>query len=129
MPSVLICQELNYLQAESELKSFKDWIADNPRFGERAVVRELKRCPNLCLLMSFLGTRGKPDRFKHEFEIDGVFRADLVVGSSRTRHFTFVEFEGGEDNSLFGPGSTNQMRNWGRKSSMHWGKSLIGHGP
>lgn len=63
--------------------------------------------------MSFLGTHGKPDLFKHEFEVQGVFRADYVAGSRQTRHLTLVEFEGGEDNSLFGPKSTNQMRDWG----------------
>jgi hypothetical protein len=115
VPSILSDVPLNYSQAETDLDSFKRWFTRNQRFGERDVVRELKKYDNLCLLMSFLGTRGKPDLFKREFEIQGVFRADYVAGSSSTRHFTLVEFEGGEENSLFGPGSTNQMREWGHQ--------------
>lgn len=115
MPPILSELTLNYSQAEVELDGFKKWIAENARFKERAVVQELKKYNNLCLLMSFLGTAGQPNLFKHEFELQGVFRADYVAGSRHTRHFTFVEFEGGEENSLFGPGGTRQMRDWGRQ--------------
>ena len=62
-----------------------------------------------------MGTTGQPNLFKHEFELQGVFRADYLAGSRHRRHFTFVEFEGGEEHSLFGSGSTNQMRDWGRQ--------------
>jgi hypothetical protein len=113
MPSILSALALNYAQAELELDGFKRWIGSNSRFKEQELVRELKQYDHLCLLISFLGTPGKPDLFKHEFEIQGVFRADYVVGSQATRHFTLVEFEGGEDHSLFGPGGTKQLRNWG----------------
>lgn len=112
MPAILAEAQLNYSRAETELDGFKAWVAGRRRFKEREVVRELRKYDHLCLLMSFLGTRGRPDRFKHEFAIQGAFRADLVAGSSRTRHFTLIEFEGGEENSLFRPGSTNQMRDW-----------------
>ncbi len=115
MPSILSDVPLNYSQAEADLDQFRNWIGKNRPFKERAVVQELKKYEHLCLLMSFLGTQGRPHLFKHEFEIQGVFRADYIAGSSHTRHFTLVEFEGGEENSLFGPGSTNQMRDWGRQ--------------
>ncbi|MFZ1110175.1 MAG: Shedu anti-phage system protein SduA domain-containing protein [Rhodomicrobium sp.] len=115
MPSIFSELCLNYSQAEAELDQFRKWVAENARFKERAVVRELKKYDHLCLLMSFLGTTGQPNLFKHEFELQGVFRADYVAGSRHTRHFTLVEFEGGEENSLFGPGSTNQMRDWARQ--------------
>jgi hypothetical protein len=49
---------------------------------------------------------------KFEFEIQGVFRAEFVAGVPANRHFILVEFEGGEANSIFGRGGTNQMRNW-----------------
>jgi hypothetical protein len=113
VPPILSDKPLNYAQAEADLDKFKAWIAKNKTFQERAVVRELKKYDHLCLLMSFLGTRARPDLFKHEFEIQGVFRSDYIAGSRTTRHFTFVEFEGGEEHSLFGPRSTNQMRDWG----------------
>ncbi|WP_438752237.1 Shedu anti-phage system protein SduA domain-containing protein [Pararhizobium sp. O133] len=113
MPSILKKSALSYAKAEAELQHFKSWLADHKRFTEREVIQELKTLDNLCLLLSFLGTSGQPDLFKHEFEIQGVFRADYIVGSSSSRHFTLVEFEGGQENSLFGPKQTNQMRDWG----------------
>lgn len=115
MPSVLKPLTLSYAQAEIEFDTLQAWLSRQARFKEREIVRQLKKLDHLCLLMSFLGTHGKPSLFKHEFEIQGVFRADYIVGSAATRHFTMVEFEGGEENSLFGPTSTNQMRDWGRQ--------------
>lgn len=115
MPSILKKSTLSYATAEAELQQFKSWLATHNRFTEREVVKKLKTLDNLCLLLSFLGTNGQPNLFKHEFEIQGVFRADYIVGSASSRHFTLVEFEGGEDHSLFGPKQTNQMRDWGNQ--------------
>jgi len=115
VPSILTDTLLNYSQAEAELDKFKMWIECHQLFKERDLVRDLKKYFHLCLLLSFLGTNAKPDLFKHEFKIQGVFGADYIAGSTSTRHFTLVEFEGGEENSLCGPGSTNQMRNWGHQ--------------
>jgi Domain of unknown function (DUF4263) len=104
---------LAYASAEAELDSFKGWFSDKTAIGERDIVRELKKYDHLSLLMSFLGSHGKPDLLKYEFEISGVFRADLVVGSKQTGHLTLIEFEGGEKHSLFGPRGSRQMRDWG----------------
>jgi hypothetical protein len=38
----------------------------------------------------------------------------LVVGNLQFQRFVFVEFESGQDTSLFGPKGTNQMRDWSR---------------
>jgi hypothetical protein len=113
MPSVLTRLSLAYAEAEPQLLAFRTWLQSKDYFKERDVVAQLKAHPHLCLLTSRLGTTANPDLFKHEFEIQGLFRADLVAGSSATQHFTFVEFEGAEKHSLFGPKTTNQMRDWG----------------
>ena len=113
MTSILKDLALSYAKAEKELLLLRDWLSKHQTFKEREVVRELKKHDHLCLLISFLGSTGTPSLLKHEFEIQGVFRADLIAGSKATRHFTLLEFEGGEPNSLFGPSSTNQMRDWG----------------
>src|SRR5262249_7263601 len=42
-----------------------------------------------------------PDLFAHEYEIDGDFVADLVVGDSSVRHYLLVEFENGAADSVF----------------------------
>jgi Domain of unknown function (DUF4263) len=111
---VLDAVTIDFDRTEEELDYFKNWFQQHPRFTERQVVNELRRYNNLCPLIGYLGTpHATPDLHKHEFEIQGVFRADYVVGNSKNRHFVLVEFEGGTENSIFGPGHTNQMRNWG----------------
>ncbi len=41
------------------------------------------------------------DRLKHEFDISGEFRADLVVGDSAKNRYCFIEFEDAKRNSIF----------------------------
>lgn len=113
MPSVLKDCTLNYGLAEVEFEELHAWFLGRTEFLEREFVAELKKYRHLSLMTSLLGEARHPDHFKHEFEIQGVFRADLVAGNSKARSYTFIEFEGGEENSLFGPRSTNQMRHWG----------------
>jgi len=104
---------LDWEQAEQELASFKNWFQSKKRFKEKEVVAELKKYNHLCLIIAYLGDVRAPDIYKHELEIQGVFRADYVVGNIKNRQFVWVEFEGGEENSIFGPKETNQMRDWG----------------
>lgn len=91
--SILIATVLDYTQAEHELDVFKAWLDANDEFDETAVVAELKAKKDLCLLLGVAAGRGQPDCYKHEFEIQGVLRADFVVGSRSNKHFVLVEFE------------------------------------
>jgi hypothetical protein len=113
MPTILNCCALNYAEAEVEYEFLTEWFEGRNEFSEREFISHFKSLRHLALMMSLIGEPRHPDRYKHEFEIQGVFRADLVVGSGRANSFTFVEFEGAQRNSLFGPKATNQMRNWG----------------
>jgi hypothetical protein len=122
--SLLLPIELNLRAAEQEFADFKTWIDANKRFSETAVVRELKQYPNLTALFGYLKNGiGKPNAYKYEFTIQGVFRADLVVGNSGSGDFVLVEFEGGEEHSIFGPSGTNQMRDW--STQLHHGFGQI----
>jgi hypothetical protein len=121
--SILIPLNLDLDTAEQEFAKFRRWIDANGRFSERAVLTELKQYPHLTALLGYLMSGlGKPNVYKYEFEIQGVFRADLVVGNSISANFVLVEFEGGEDYSLFGPSGTNQMRDWGRQLQHGFGQ-------
>lgn len=112
--SILVSATLDYAKAEQELDEFKAWLDANGDFGERAVVEELKKRRDLCLLIGPAAGRGQPDLYKHEFGIQGAFAADLVVGCSSTRHFVLVEFEGGSKSSVFNQRKgTAQLRDWG----------------
>lgn len=104
----------HYGRAESQLTEFKQWLDDHSEFDEAAVVEQLRARLDLCLLIQFAVGRGAPDRYKHEFSIQGAFRADLVVGSSTTQYFVIVEFESGRSNSVFSRGrGSRQLPDWG----------------
>lgn len=101
-------------KAEDELNSFKSWLFANPFFPERAVVKEITARPNMACLSGYSIVMPKPDLIKFEFDIKGMFRADLVVGCDAARKFVLVEFEGGEENSLFS-GGPKAYRHWSRQ--------------
>src|SRR6266436_8982452 len=105
--------DLDYGQAEKEVAELRTFLTDNATFPESQIVKELKkRLHASCLMGSLVAGAPKPDLYKFEFPLLGSFRADLVVGTSHSRRFVFVEFEGGGSTSLFGPSGTAQMRDW-----------------
>jgi hypothetical protein len=107
---------IDFATAWQELGSLREWLKERAWFTERDVVQELRARPSLACLLGYLepGMR-RPDRYRFELAIQGVFRADLVVGSAEQGKFVLVEFEGAERNSLFGPRHTHQIRDWGRQ--------------
>ena len=98
--------------AESQLASYRTWLKGNPYTIEKLIVDKLKSLPALCPLIGMYDGKKYPVSQKWEFSIQGVVRADFVAGSSQRGEFVFVEFEGAEENSIFGPSGTQQMRNW-----------------
>jgi hypothetical protein len=99
--------------AEDQLVQFRDWLKDRPYAIERDAVEKLKSLSALCPLIGMYDGKKYPTSMKWEFAIQGVFRADFVAGSTLRKEFVLVEFEGAEQNSIFGPSGTNQMRHWG----------------
>lgn len=99
--------------AEAELADLRSWLTTKSSCGEREIVAKLRGLSALCPLMGMYDGCKYPTVQKFEFTIEGVFRADYIAG--RDRHFVMVEFEGAEEHSIFGPGGTNQMRNWGQQ--------------
>jgi hypothetical protein len=121
--SVFTPVELDLRIAELQLAEFKLWFDENKRFSETRVVNELKRLAHLSALIGYMEPAfGKPNVYKYEFVIQGVFRADLVIGNSNSGRFVLVEFEGGQDHSIFGPRSTNQMRDWSHQLQHGFGQ-------
>jgi hypothetical protein len=114
---------LDLSKAKEELLEFRKFLQDNRTFSERAVVVQLKERKHLsCLIASMQAGVKRADVYKFEFQIQGAFRADLVVGNLRQKSFVFVEFEAGRDDSLFGPNGTNQMRDWSRQLEHGFGQ-------
>ncbi|RVU18663.1 Shedu anti-phage system protein SduA domain-containing protein [Methylobacterium oryzihabitans] len=97
--------------ADSELASFKQWLAGVTFVGERAIVAEIRRRRHMaCLLASTLGLPA-PDMIRFELALKGMFRTDLVLGNDGQRRFGLVEFEDAEATSIFRKG-TAQYRSW-----------------
>ncbi len=104
--SQLLNIELDFKTAEEELTTFNDFLQRNEFFSERQVVTELKKRTHLSCLIGSMPTGVKrADVYKFEFQILGVFKADLVVGHSKAKRFVFVEFEGGVRPIAFSAGS------------------------
>src|SRR5262249_52228181 len=83
--------DLDFSRATAELAAFKKFLQDNTTFPERKVVAELKKRPHLSCLIGFLQPSvPRADAYKFEFQIQGVFRADLVVGNLQFKRFVLV---------------------------------------
>jgi len=107
--------------AESELISFKAWLAGRTFFGEAEVVAQIRaRAQMCCLLASYAGIRA-PDLIRFELTLKGLFRTDLVMGNDHFRQFALIEFEDAEANSLFS-GGPRQYRHWSRRLEHGFGQ-------
>ena len=97
--------------ADTELSSFKAWLATKKFVGETEIVAEIKaRTHMACLLASTLGLEA-PDMIRFELALKGMFKTDLVLGNNASRKFGLIEFEDAEDTSIFKKG-TGQYRYW-----------------
>jgi hypothetical protein len=115
--------KLNFREAERQLAQFQSFLHNNKTFSEKQVVKELREKLHLsCLIGAMSSGVWRANVYKFEFQIMGVFKADLVVGNSQQKQFVFVEFESGEEHSLFGPKKTFQMRDWSQKFEHGFGQ-------
>lgn len=96
-------------QAAMELATFKSWIAAHSHFSEKEVVREIAARRQMACLLGYTILMPAPDLIKFEFQVKGLFRADLVIGNEKSRKFVLVEFEDGKEDSLF-TGGTKSYR-------------------
>ncbi len=114
--SLLTEHALDLSAARVEVRGLREFLARNAFFPERKAVAEFRKSPNATVLIGALA-RGMvvADAFKYEFKIHGVVAADLVLRSRNKSTLVFVEFEGGNPDSVFAKRSTNQMRHWSRE--------------
>jgi hypothetical protein len=112
--------------AKRELAEYEAFLQGRGFFLEREAVSFLKVRPHLCSLVQSLNPLRAPpaNAYKFEFQIQGIFQADLVVGNTECQQFVLVEFEGGNENSLFGPSCTMQARDWSREMNHGFGQLI-----
>lgn len=103
-----------------------EWNAYNALLVAKPVLSEqndvlpfFKKSKDLSLLIcNYFPKIKMPDRFAHEFAINGDFVADLVVGDSKIHHYLLVEFENGAADSIF--------KQKGRKATPDWAPRFEG---
>ncbi len=99
---------------------FSSLLASKPVLSEKNdVLPFFKTRQDLSLLIcNYFPKIKTPDRFAHEYEIDGSFVADLVVGDSSVHRYLLVEFENGAADSVF--------KKKGKKATPDWAPRFEG---
>lgn len=92
-------------------------LAAKPTLSEKDdVLPFFKSSKDLSLLIcTYLPNIKKPDRIAHEYQIDGDFVADLVVGDSAGHRYLLVEFENGRPDSIFQQKSKKATPEWAQR--------------
>ena len=101
-------------RCRAEWSSFITLLASKPVLSEQKdVLPFFKKSKDLSLLIcSYFPKIKTPDQFAHEYEIDGDFVADLVVGDSKVHHYLLVEFENGATDSIFKKKGKKMTPDW-----------------
>jgi len=104
----------------TELEDYKALLAAKPVLSEQKdILPFFKKNKDLSLLIcNYFPKIKAPDHFAHEYELDGDFVADLVVGDSKVHHYLLVEFENGATDSVF--------KTKGRKATPDWAPRFEG---
>ena len=111
---------LDPAQCRNEWNDFYGLLVSKPSLSEQKdVLPFFKTRQNLSLLICSYFPRIKiPDRFAHEYSIDGSFVADLIVGDSTAHQYLLVEFENGCQDSVF--------KKKGKKATLDWAPRFEG---
>jgi len=111
---------LNPINCRAEWNAYSALLAAKPMLSERNdVLPFFKKSKDLSLLIcSYFPKIKSPDHFAHEYELDGDFIADLIVGDSKVHHYLLVEFENGATDSVF--------KQKGKKATPDWAPRFEG---
>jgi hypothetical protein len=111
---------LNPANCRVEWGAYSALLAAKSKLSEQEdVLPFFKKSKDLSLLIcSYFPKIKKPDYFAHEYEIDGDFVADLVVGDSKSHQYLLVEFENGAPDSVF--------KKKGKKATPDWAPRFEG---
>lgn len=110
--------------AESELNQFSLWLSTAGFVKEKIILREFKKHKNLPCLIGPTGGISYPNLVKWELGLQGLYKTDLALGNHGLRKFLLIEFEGAEENSLFGKTKTVQNRNWSSQLEHGFGQII-----
>ncbi|EMN5129334.1 DUF4263 domain-containing protein [Burkholderia contaminans] len=105
---------LNHVNCRNEWNKYKSLLASKSTLSERKdVLPFFKQSKDLSLLIcNYFPKIKSPDHYAHEYELDGDFVADLVVGDSKVNHYLLVEFENGAEDSIFKKNGKKATPDW-----------------
>jgi len=111
---------LNAQTCRTEWNGYAALLAAKTTLSEQKdVLPFFKNSKDLSLLIcSYFPKIKAPNHFAHEYELDGDFVADLVVGDSTVHHYLLVEFESGAPDSVF--------KHKGKKATPDWATRFEG---
>lgn len=111
---------LDPTKCRAEWNDFSKLLASKQTLSERKdILPFFKNRRDLSLLIcNYFPMIKNPDRFAHEYSIDGDFVADLVVGDSSAHKYLLVEFENGSADSIF--------KQKGKKATPDWAPRFEG---
>lgn len=105
---------INGSHCRSEWNDYVTMLTGKQELSERNdVLPFFKKSHNLSLLIcTYFPHITTPDCFAHEYQIDGDFVADLIVGDSVKKKYLLVEFENGTKEGVF--------KTSGKKATPEW---------
>jgi Domain of unknown function (DUF4263) len=108
---------LDPANCRAEWNAYSGLLAANATLSERKdVLPFFKKSRDLSLLIcNYFPNIRTPNRFAHEYELDGDFVADLIVGDSKAHNYLLVEFENGAPNSIFKSNGKKATPDWAQR--------------
>lgn len=106
---------INPTTARKQWGELSTLLGSKPKLDERSeILPFFSARQDLSLLISYYYPAiRKPNVIAHEFPLGGDFKADLVVGDSKTREYLLVEFEDASNSSIFS--GKKAKRDWTRR--------------
>lgn len=105
---------LNGANCRKEWTEFSHLLSTKAELSERNdILPFFKQRHDLSLIIStYIPAIKSPDCVAHEYQIDGDFVADLVIGDTKTHQYLLVEFENGTPESIFKKKGKKATRDW-----------------
>lgn len=109
--------EFDIAQCEEQVQQFGNLLSSKEELSERNdIIPFFKKHLQVSMFLAYnVPQMVKYDKIKHEYDLFGAFKADLVIGDSRKHSYCFVEFEDGKHDSIFKSQKERGAPEWSSK--------------
>ena len=109
----LAAHRMNVPLCRIQLAQLQAVLRESPHLAERRITRFLRQRMELSALIGLFDTTMTDcDQIAWEYRLFGDFQCDLVVGDSKRKTYTFVEFEDAGPASIFVKRAKKITREW-----------------